>query len=149
MTIPEITAYVMGLPVEDLRRLSATDVMGWVEGTYPAPGDVARWQVNQKDGIGGIYVKWDSWEDEYGEFIMYRKNWCPDEDRNQSRMVTDKVSSTCDGNGVLTSALKMVYGIRPNQPVIFDWFSITPDHETRAALIAHMIHTQEAANDRQ
>lgn len=123
MTIPEITAYVMALPVEDVRRLSATDVMGW-----------EYW-------YGGVELRWSEPCDHIREkctkkYVMLQSDWRPDEDRNQSRVVTDKV-----GHLEINEAMKLV--TNNTWP---GWYWLTPDHETRAALIAHMIHTQEAMN---
>lgn len=67
--------------------------------------------------------------------------WRPDIDRNQSRMVTDKVGWNHEMRGRLESAILQVTGT-PNRA----WQTATPDQETRAALIAHMIHTEEAKN---
>lgn len=145
MTIPEITAYVMALPVEELRRLTATEIMGWVEGTYPAPGDVARWQANQRDGLGGVYVKWGSWEDEYGECIMYQKDWRPDIDRNHSRQVTDKVKQYADMDAAISTMDAWLFFEPDTLPLML--FTATPDQESRAALIAHMIHAEESYGD--
>lgn len=118
VTIPEITAYVMALPVEDVRRLSATDVMGWHE------------QVSHTGKL--------SWQGPGIAILVH--TWRPDDDRNQSRMVTDKLKLV--GTLELTEALTLVTGTE--YPYLYD---ITPDQETRAALIAHMIHKQEATND--
>lgn len=127
MTPAEITAYVMALPVEDVRRLSATDVMGW-----------EYW-------YGGVELRWSEPCDYIRErgskkYVMLQSEWRPDEERNQSRMVTDKLKLV--GTLELTEALTLVTGT--DYPYLYD---ITPDQEIRAALIAHMIHTQEATNE--
>lgn len=116
MTPAEITAYVMALPVEELRRLSATDVMGWV---YEADLHGDGWYVDRSS-----------------HFSIRVSLWRPDEDRNQSRMVTDRVIEV-HGEEVRRH-FDAVEGIR-----LMFWWKRTPDQETRAALIAHMIHKQE------
>lgn len=112
MTPAEITAYVMALPVEDVRRLSATDVMGWE----------LRYNIWMKDG----------------ECKCMEYEFRPDEDRNQSRMVTDKVQDYSD----LDNACRLLHCYDAMK--VPHWTELEPDYETRAALIAYMIHTQEA-----
>lgn len=127
MTIPEITAYVMALPVEDLRRLSATDVMGW----ELRDAGVKPFEPYYYDTVACL-MTW------------HVSEWRPDEDRNQSRLVTDKVKHLD-----LAGAWHCINKWKNNRdaPAFHNWFNITPLDETRAALIAHMIHMQEAKND--
>lgn len=122
MTVPEITAYVMALPVEDVRRLSATEIMGWHHG-WALDEDTELW-------VGS---------DDYRVYNFYE--WRPDEDRNQSRLLTDKVG--CDNPNMICSIRGWnLYDSVPRLP----WTLITPLDEIRAALIAHMIHMQEAGS---
>jgi hypothetical protein len=102
MTTAEITAFVMALSHEEIRRRAAEDVMGWE--------------------YHGIYLEWYAKPDGYIEEV---DDWHPDTDRNQSRMVTDKVKQYAR-DGILG-------GIRGY------WYSMTPLDETRAALIAHYV----------
>lgn len=115
MTPAEITAFVMALPVEELRRRAAEDVMGWTieEKEHSWREDrtinVYRCRMYVGPNIKGPEVKC----------------WHPDIDRNQSRMVTDK----CE----------WVYSPEVC-PTRYYWRRVTPLDETRAALIAHYIH---------
>lgn len=97
MTLNEITERVMALSPEQVRHETATGPMGAVE--------VRR-------GFGVIWY-------EFSDGISYpRRAWRPDEDRNQSRAVTDAV---------------------PEDAFWFSdahWLDITPLDECRAALIA-------------
>lgn len=105
MTIPEITAYVMALPVEELRRLSWEDIM-----------------ERPLEFMGGEVT-----------------HWRPDEDRNQSRMVVLKVAESYGPDCIVDA----MYDVTKDH-----FYAIsTADQETRAALIAHMIHKEEATND--
>lgn len=128
MTPAEITAYVMALPVEDVRRLSATDVMRWrlvdiherTDGSYWVP--CMAWM--DADGIAGHLVSY----------------WTPDEDRNQSRMVTDRAMELY-GADALALGIELIVA---RQGGSVRCYITAPLDETRAALIAHMIHKQEA-----
>jgi hypothetical protein len=113
MTIPEITAYVMALPVEELRRLTATEIMGWA---------IWRPGIEPIDDPRNRLLN-------AGQFVMYQKDWRPDIDRNQSRQVTDKLPE------------KALIDLLVYQLTHY-WWKRTPDQETRAALIAHMIHKE-------
>lgn len=120
MTIPEITAYVMALTPDDVRRLTATEIMGW---TYCRNGQPA--------------INLHSYQNQDG-YTMSVLSWRPDIDRNQSRQVTNMIG---------TKSLMRLYKVFNEA---FEWEShwdITPDQESRAALIAHMIHAEEAKND--
>lgn len=111
MTTAEITAYVMALPVEELRRLTATEIMGWHEQRF-------------------------AWVTDYAGLGCSKAEWRPDIDRNQSRMVTDKVARYVTVDEMLDASEAVKMGMF--------WWLRTPDQETRAALIAHMIHAEEA-----
>ena len=129
MTRPEIVAYVMALTPADLRRLSAADVMGWHE------------QVSHTGKL--------SWQGPGIAILVH--TWRPDEDRNQSRMVTVRVIEICGGVDYL-----LAFGEALGICVLSgDWLTIDGEvqilrvmqasalDETRAALIAHMIHAEE------
>lgn len=119
MTIPEITAYVMALPVEDVRRLTATEIMGW---------ELKSIKTHNRIDLGPRPV----YEDLYcvdGKPYQTVEGWRPDKDRNQSRMVTNRIG---------TKALMRLYKVFNE---VFEWEShwdITPLDESRAALIARM-----------
>lgn len=123
MTTAEITAFVMALSPKEIRRRAAEDVMGWTieEKEHSWREDrtinVYRCRMYVGPNIKGPEVKC----------------WHPDIDRNQSRMVTDKVI-TLHGEEV-RRLFDEVEGIR-----LMFWWKRTPDQETRAALIAHYTH---------
>lgn len=126
MTIPEITAYVMALTPDDVRRLTATDVMGW---TMKNVTDYTDEQTSY-------------WFDADVRIVEVEDEWRPDTDRNQSRQVTDKVLA-CVTSEDMREAMRFVDACR-----LHNWwaFVATPDQESRAALIAHMIHAEESKN---
>lgn len=55
MTTTEVTTYVMGLSVEELRRLSATDVMGWTIFPYREAGYQLGYFFNCPNGTSDLY----------------------------------------------------------------------------------------------
>lgn len=130
MTIPEITAYVMALPVEELRRLTATDVMGWY--SWMDHEHAEPWYRSQ-DGLRQMPVSL----------------WRPDEDRNQSRMVTDKVEKIIGNDWCWFKYLEFLPDpdCKPSKAPSTHEPKWSPDQESRAALIAHMIHRENAKND--
>ena len=130
MTYDEIAAYVMALSVEDLRRLTATEIMGWVyTPERRAPNGelttLAGWRLSDDASFRGR--------------TFIERDWRPDIDRNQSRLVTDKVPE----NALIEL---LIYQLtHADEPGIY-WWKRTPDNESRAALIAHMIH-KETTNE--
>ena len=139
MTIPEITAYVMALPVEELRRLTATEIMGW---------ELKSIKTHNRIDLGPRPV----YEDLYcvdGKPYQTVEGWRPDIDRNQSRMVTDKIEENP------SIRWRWMEHLPYRQPSIYSSAGIlladivpkwSPLDETRAALIAHMIH-KETTNE--
>ena len=67
MNIQEITDYVMGLSVEDVRQLTATEIMGWTWSAIGSTWYEGKWEVCQ--------------------------DWRPDIDRNQSQLLKDKLDN--------------------------------------------------------
>jgi hypothetical protein len=122
MTLQEITDYVNGLSTSDVRRLSATDVMGWelFGADHPNP---YYYNVRTR------------------EFMPYVKLWRPDEDRNQSRLVTDKVREYTP----ISDLYQGLVNVTEND--FMTVFDITPDEETRAALIAHYVRMEDMKNE--
>lgn len=120
MTTAEITAFVMALPVEELRRRAAEDVMGWRRSDC----------VGASCGYPTHYVDWVNRPP-----TQLIDEWHPDIDRNQSRMVTDKVGCDHEMRGRLEAAIYRVTST-PNRA----WQIATALDETRAALIAHYTH---------
>lgn len=108
MTPAEITAHVMAMSHEQVDRACAVDVMGWKP--------------------HGIYSEWYAKPDGYIEEV---DEWHPSTDRNQSRMVTDRVRADVGSGETLG---------RQQGPGDENWWDITPLDESRAALIAHYTH---------
>jgi len=114
MNIQEITDYVMTLPAEEIRRLTAQDVLG----------------MKLKELCGVPYYCAGP-----NDYSVDQKDWKPDEDRNQSRIFTDQIIELY-GSGAMYEGMLHV------QPSLLSYLTTALD-ESRAGLIAHCIHKQE------
>lgn len=117
MTYDEIARYVMGLLNIDVCRLTATDIMGC---QIEIERNGIQWYRNLVD-----------------DFEIRVDRWYPDIFRDQSRMVTDKVGDKA------MIALLLHQLMHMDKPGTF-WWKMTPDQESRAALIAHYAGLVEA-----
>jgi len=107
VNIQEITDYVMGLSVEDVRRLTATEIMGW------------------------HITALEHYKTESG-FVRSSNSWRPDEDRNQSQLLKDKLD---DVEEFRLSLISLGLGIQYHCVA-------TPNQESRAILIAHYVNKE-------